>query len=68
MPNDRQPMLEVAIAAHRLLHWEWQVLDGTEIVRSGFKNTRSEAKYEGESAMFQILASRWFSNDQPWLP
>jgi len=63
MPHQRLPMLEVAIAAHGLLNWEWQVLDGTDLIRSGFKKTRSEAKHEGESAMFEILATGWFSND-----
>jgi hypothetical protein len=43
-------------------------MDRGELVMSGFQPSRSEAKFAGDGALFRVLASDWFSNEQPESP
>ena len=50
-------MLEVIIAKHSAMEWEWRVCDlaGTTIMW-GWEKTREAARYRGNRALFLLLA------------
>jgi hypothetical protein len=50
-------MLEVVLAK-RGRRWEWRVLDlSGNTLMGGRENSRPEAKYQGERALFLLLAN-----------
>jgi hypothetical protein len=50
-------MLEVVVAK-RGRRWEWRVLDlSGKTILGGRENSRPEAKYQGERALFLLLAN-----------
>ena len=54
----RLDMFEVAIINRSPNRWEWLVYNGIPIVE-GWERTRAAAKYQGERAVFMLLASDW---------
>lgn len=56
----RLDMFEVVIINRSPNRWEWLVYnrDGIPIVK-GWERTRAAAKYQGERALFTLLASGW---------
>jgi hypothetical protein len=59
MEKYRSGMLEVSVKPDRLPRWEWQVSFNGEIIANGFKDGRIEAQFEGNNAMFLLLAAGW---------
>ena len=57
-------MLEVVIIERRPTKWRWQVCNaaGTTIM-SGWEKTRQAAKYQGDRALFLMLAASLKPND-----
>jgi hypothetical protein len=56
----RTRLLEVSVSPLTLrLRWRWQVKAGDEVIAEGFEKGKIEARFEGNSAMFLILASGW---------
>jgi hypothetical protein len=56
----RALILEVTIIDHgRPYGWEWQVSDRGDVIMTGFEDTREQAKYEGNSSLFRLLAAGW---------
>jgi hypothetical protein len=57
-------MLEVRLIDRARKGWDWQVRDeaGTVILR-GRQKIRLAAKYYGERALFQLLATGWKSDE-----
>jgi hypothetical protein len=53
-------MFEVAIINRSPAGWEWQVRNrnGAPIMQ-GWEKTRAAAKYQGERALFLLLATGW---------
>ena len=50
-------MFEVVIIEHSPADWEWQVCDSDGVrVMQGRAKTRAEAKYQGNRALFSLLA------------
>jgi hypothetical protein len=50
-------MLEVVVTK-RSRRWDWRVLDlSGKTISGGRENTRPEAKYQGERALFLLLAN-----------
>jgi hypothetical protein len=62
-------MFEVVIIERGPTHWEWQVCDrdGLQIVQ-GREKTRAEARYQGNRALFSLLASPWKPMTHPKSP
>jgi hypothetical protein len=57
-------MLEVLIGKRRRSTWEWRVLGSSgQTIMSGRENNRPAAKYQGEQAMFLLLAHPKRSNE-----
>jgi hypothetical protein len=57
-------MLEVVIEKRRRSTWEWLVLGSSgQTIMSGRENSRPAAKYQGEPAMFLLLAHPKRSNE-----
>ena len=56
----RLDMFEVVIINRSPNRWEWLVYNrhGIPIVQ-GWEKTRAAAKYQGERALFMLLASGW---------
>ena len=53
-------MLEVVIIESSPNKWEWRVCDsGGRPIKVGWRKTRKDAKYQGEGALFNLLASGW---------
>jgi hypothetical protein len=55
----RAGMLEVSVTPDRPPRWEWQVSFNGEMIANGFENGRTEAQFEGNNAMFLLLAAGW---------
>jgi hypothetical protein len=55
----RALMLEVSVKPDRPPRWEWQVNFNGELVANGFEDGRIEAQFEGNNAMFLLLAAGW---------
>ena len=52
-------MFEVVIIEHSPADWEWQVCESDGVwVMQGRVKTRAEAKYQGNRALFSLLAIR----------
>jgi hypothetical protein len=62
-------MFEVVIIERGPTHWEWQVCDrdGLQIMQ-GREKTRAEARYQGNRALFSLLASPWKPMTHPKRP
>jgi hypothetical protein len=58
MEKYRSRMLEVSVT-HYPPRWEWAVTSNGEMIANGFENGQTEAKFEGNSAMFLLLAAGW---------
>jgi len=57
-------MLEVVIKKRGRSRWEWRILDSSGLaVMSGWESSRPAAKYQGERAMFLLLAHPKRSNE-----
>ena len=52
-------MLEVSVKPDRPPRWEWQVSFDGEMIANGFEDGRIEAQFEGNNAMFLLLAAGW---------
>ena len=51
-------MFEVVIIEHSPADWEWQVCESDGVwVMQGRAKTRAEAKYQGNRALFILLAT-----------
>jgi hypothetical protein len=60
MEKYRSRMLEVKVShLEQMPRWEWQVVSNGEVLANGFENGAAEARFEGYSAMFLLLASGW---------
>ena len=59
-------MLEVVIERRGKSRWEWGVCnsDGS-VIMSGWENSRNEAKYRGDRALFQLLLARPRQEEPP---
>jgi hypothetical protein len=57
-------MLEIVLVDREGKGWLWEVHDrnGTILV-GGKADTRAEAKYQGDRALFHLLAIGWKSSD-----
>jgi hypothetical protein len=62
-------MFEVVIIERGPTHWEWQVCgnDGLQIMQ-GREKTRAEARYQGNRALFSVLAGPWKPMTHPKSP
>jgi hypothetical protein len=54
----RSSMLEVSVT-HQPPHWEWQVTFNGEMMANGFEREQIAARFEGNNAMFRLLAAGW---------
>jgi hypothetical protein len=53
-------MFEVVITEHSFTEWEWRVCDRSgRPIMVGWQKCRKDAKYQGEGALFRLLASGW---------
>jgi hypothetical protein len=59
MEKYRSRMLEVVVTADQPPRWEWQVRSNGTMIANGFADEREKAKFEGNSAMFLLLAAGW---------
>ncbi len=59
METIRCHMLEVKVMPNRPPRWEWQVVCDGEMIANGFEYERMEARFEGQRAMFLLLAAGW---------
>jgi hypothetical protein len=59
-------MFEVVIIERGPTLWEWRVYnsDGVQIMH-GREKTRAEARYQGNRALFSLLASGWKPMTRP---
>lgn len=49
-------MLEVILTKRGRARWEWRVLDASgQTIMGASENSRAEAKYQGERALFLLL-------------
>jgi hypothetical protein len=61
----RLDMFEVVIINRSPNRWEWLVYNRDRIpIMQGWERTRAAAKYQGERALFILLASGWRSPPQ----
>lgn len=62
-------MFEVVIIQRGPTRWEWQVwnCDGVQMMR-GREKTRAEARYQGNRALFRLLAIGWRPMIRPKRP
>ena len=58
METYRSSMLEVSVT-HQPPRWEWQVTFDGEMIANGFERVKIAAKFEGNNAMFLLLAAGW---------
>jgi hypothetical protein len=62
-------MFEVVLAKRGRSRWRWRVQDlSGKPVMTGWENSRSEAKYQGERALFLLLMSTGGNCDPPQTP
>jgi hypothetical protein len=54
----RAGMLEVSVT-HQTPRWEWQVTFDGEMIANGFEREKLAAQFEGNNAMFLLLAAGW---------
>jgi hypothetical protein len=59
MEKIRCHMLEVTVTPGGPPRWEWQVVCNGEMIANGFEYGRMEARFEGQRAMFLLLAAGW---------
>ncbi len=52
-------LLEVVVTQRTKNCWEWHVTAGDEVFIFGLEKTQLAARYAGNDAMFQIMASGW---------
>jgi hypothetical protein len=57
--KSRSRMLDVSVKVDRPPRWEWQLTCDGKLIANGFENGRIQARFEGYSAMFQLLAAGW---------
>ena len=55
----RLDMFEVVIINRSPNRWEWLVYNREIPIVEGWEKTRAAAKYQGERALFMLLASGW---------
>jgi hypothetical protein len=55
--KSRTKLLEVAIVERSTSSWEWSVHFGAEVLICGVESTHAGARFAGNDALFQILAS-----------
>jgi hypothetical protein len=55
--KSRTKLLEVAVVKRSPSSWEWRVHFGTEVLIEGVETTHTGARFAGNDALFQILAS-----------
>ena len=62
-------MFEVVIVQRGATRWEWQVWnrDGVQMMQ-GREKTRAEARYQGNRALFSLLAIGWRPMIRPKRP
>jgi hypothetical protein len=58
MEKYRSNMIEVSVT-HQPPQWEWQVTFDGELIANGFEREKLAARFEGNNAMFLLLASGW---------
>jgi hypothetical protein len=58
MEKYRSSMLEVSVT-HQPPRWEWQITFDGEMIANGFECEKLAAQFEGNNAMFMLLASGW---------
>jgi hypothetical protein len=52
-------MFEVSVEKRGRARWEWRVCDSAgRLIMSGWEDSRGEAKYRGDRALFQLLLSQ----------
>jgi hypothetical protein len=56
--KSRTRMLEVSVT-HRPPRWEWEVTSNGESIANGIEKGPVEARFEGNNAMFLLLAAGW---------
>jgi hypothetical protein len=62
-------MFEVVLAKRGRSRWRWRVQDRSgEAVMTGLENSRPEAKYQGERALFLLLMTTARNYDPPQTP
>jgi hypothetical protein len=62
-------MFEVVIIERGPTHWEWQVCKNAGVqIMQGREKTRAEARYQGNRALFSLLASGWKPMTHPKSP
>lgn len=54
----RAGMLEVSVT-HQPPRWEWQITFDGEIIANGFEREKRVASFEGNRALFKLLAAGW---------
>jgi hypothetical protein len=59
MEKFRSRMPEVTVTPGKPPRWEWQVTCHGEMIANGFEDGQIEARFEGHSAMFLLLAAGW---------
>jgi hypothetical protein len=59
MEKIRSHMLEVTVTPDRQPRWEWQVVCNGQMIANGFEDGQKEARFEGQRAMFLLLAAGW---------
>ena len=59
MEKYRSRILEVVVTADQPPRWEWQVRSNGTMIANGFADEREKAKFEGNRAMFLLLAAGW---------
>jgi hypothetical protein len=57
--KSRIRLLEVSVTPFTPPSWGWQVNAGEEVVAEGFAAGQIEARFEGNNAMFLLLAAGW---------
>jgi hypothetical protein len=58
MEKYRSSMLDVSVT-HHPPQWEWQVTFNGELIANGFEREKLAARFEGNNAMFLLLAAGW---------
>jgi hypothetical protein len=58
MDQRRSSMLEVSVT-HQPPRWEWQVIFDGELIANGFEREKRKANFEGNKALFLLLAAGW---------
>jgi hypothetical protein len=62
-------MFEVVIIERGPARWEWQVCDSDGVqIMHGREKSRAEARYQGNRALFTLLAGGWKLEAGSWKP